>query len=297
MTPGPITQGILLGFAAFAVFSFSDACVKLVHGALPPYQSAFFGALLGLTMLPFLRRQGDPWYDILVTVDRRLWLLRAVAYPIGVIGSVTAFTYLSMAEAFVLIFLQPAFVTIMSAIILKEHIGWRRWSAVAIGFLGVLIILRPGLRTLSIGHVGALTAGLSGAVSVIAFRAVGRVEKPVSLFGAGLLGAILFCGLLSISHFVLPRAAQWLVLAGYGLLAALANVLTMRATRLAPAAYIGPTQYSQMLWAILLDYLLFGFAVDVPMLMGIILILASGLLTLIREAARKGPLPPVRGRR
>jgi drug/metabolite transporter (DMT)-like permease len=173
------TKGVLLGFASFAVFSLSDACVKLIKGQLPPYESAFFGAVFGLTVLPFLLlRKGDHWIDILSTTNLPLWLVRFLAYPMGVIGSVTAFTHLSMAEAFVLIFLQPAYITAMSVFFLKERVGYRRWSAVAIGFLGVLIVLRPGFRPLSIGHLGALFAGLGGAVSVVA--ELPEVRKRIS---------------------------------------------------------------------------------------------------------------------
>ncbi|MDE1172890.1 MAG: DMT family transporter [Parvibaculaceae bacterium] len=291
-TPDQTTRGVLLAFAAFAVFSFSDASVKLIGGKLPPYESAFFGAVFALAITPFLLNRGDRWRDIFVTADRPLWLVRFFAYPVGVIGSVTAFTYLPMAEAFILIFLQPAFITIMSVVFLKEKVGVRRWGAVAIGFIGVLVVLRPGFRELSIGHLGALFAGFSGSVSVVAFRAIGAREKHVSLFGAGILGAIVVCGLLTVPDFVAPDAIQWAELAGYGLLAAFANVLTIHAARHAPGAYIGPTQYSQMLWAILLGYLLFGDGVDLPMLAGMVLIVGSGLLTLVREKARGTPLPP-----
>ncbi|AHF93284.1 transporter [Opitutaceae bacterium TAV5] len=289
---GRITKGVLLGFASFALFSFSDASVKLIEGELPPYESAFFGALFGLAILPFLLRRGDRWRDVFATTNRPLWLVRFFAYPAGVIGSVTAFTHLSMAEAFVLIFLQPAFVTLTSMLFLKERVGIRRWSAVVIGFIGVLIVLRPGFRELSIGHLGAVFAGLGGAVSIVTFRAVGAKEKAISLFGAGILGAVIVCGLLTIPRFVAPNAEQWAKLAGYGLLAAFANIVTMRAARHAPATHIGPTQYSQMLWAILLDFLLFGTGVDLPTLAGIVLIVGSGLLTLMREKARGTPLPP-----
>src|SRR5690606_14415766 len=115
------------------------------------------------------------------------------------------------------------FVTIMSVFFLKEKVGIRRWGAVIVGFIGVLIILRPGFRELSIGHLGAIFGGLSGAISIIIFRAMGPKEKSLSLYGAGVLGWLTICGVAMIPVFVMPTAEQWMFLAGYGLLAALAN--------------------------------------------------------------------------
>ena len=284
-------KGILLAFAAFAAYAWSDASVKLIEGQLSPFQSAFFGALFGLCALPFIRKRNDDWRDIFRTTNRPLWALRFVSSGLGAITSVTAFTHLSMAEAFALIFLLPAFVTVMSVLFLKEQVGIKRWSAVIIGFMGVLVILRPGFRELSTGHFAAIVAGLCGAISIVVFRAMGPSEKNISLYGAGLMGTLLICGVAMTSTFVPPNAEQWMFLAGYGLLGALANVLVMYAAKYAPAAVIGPTQYSQMLWAILFGYLIFGDHVDRWMLVGIALIIGSGLLTLIRERQRDVALP------
>ena len=278
--------GVLLGFASFALFSFSDASVKLVQGRVPPTESAFFGAVLGLAVICFAPGQGGRWRGVFATTSRPLWLLRFFALPISIIGSVIAFTHLSMAEAFVLIFLQPAFVTVLSVLFLKESVDFRRWSAVVIGFVGVLVVLRPGFRTLGVGHLGAVFAGLGGAVSVVVFRALGNRENTRSLFGAGMFGGVVVCGLLMIPRFIVPDAWQSLELLSYGLLAAFAYLLLMRAALYAPAAQLGPTQYSQMLWAILLDKLLFGTAVDLLTLTGIGLIIGSGLLALMREKHR-----------
>ncbi|CUX20736.1 DMT family transporter [Rhizobium oryzihabitans] len=284
-------KGILLAFAAFAAYAWSDASVKLIEGQISPIESAFFGAVFGLVALPLIRKRNDRWMDIVRTTNRPLWLIRFFASGIGAVGSVTAFTHLSMAEAFALIFLLPSFVTIMSVVFLKEQVGIKRWSAVIIGFIGVLIILRPGFRELGIGHLGAILGGLSGALSIVIFRAMGPSEKNVSLYGAGVLGCLVISGLAMIPTFVPPSGEQWLLLAGYGLFAAVGNVLVMYAARYAPAAMIGPTQYSQMLWAILFGYLIFGDHIDGWMLIGIALIVGSGLLTLIREKQRKVPMP------
>ncbi|RWX78231.1 DMT family transporter [Neorhizobium lilium] len=285
-------KGVLLAFAAFAAYSWSDASVKLIDGALSPYQSAFLGAVFGLAGFPFLMKPGDHWLDAVRTSNRPLWLLRFFAASMGSIGAVTAFTHLSMAEAFVLIFLLPCFVTIMSVLFLKEQVGIRRWGAVAIGFVGTLIVLRPGFRELSIGHLGAVFGGLSGAISIICYRAVGPTEKNISMYSAGVIGVLVICGVLMIPDFRLPTLEQWVFLAGYGLLAAIAAILLMYAAGYAPAALIGPTQYSQMIWAVLFGYLVFGDKVDMPMVAGIVLICGSGLLTLVRERVRNVSLPP-----
>jgi drug/metabolite transporter (DMT)-like permease len=288
-------KGVLLAFAAFAAYAWSDASVKLIEGQLSPYQSSFLGAVFCLVGLPFLMKRGDRWTDVFNTTNRPLWILRFVAQAGGTIGSVTAFTHLSMAEAFALIFLLPSFVTIMSVFFLKEKVGIRRWSAVAIGFLGVLVVLRPGFRELSIGHLGAVFGGLSGAISIVVFRAMGPSEKNISLYGAGVIGTLVVCGALALPGFQAPTGLQWLYLAGYGLLAALAAILVMYAANYAPATLIGPAQYSQMLWAVLFGYLVFGDHIDLPMVVGIVLIIGSGMLTLIRERVRGTPLPPAVG--
>lgn len=292
MRPDQTLKGIAFAFAAFASYAVSDACVKLVEGRISPFECGFIGALFGVIALPFLMKRGDRWSDMIATTSRPLWLLRFFSAGAGTIGSVTAFTHLSMAEAFCLIFLLPSFVTIMSVVFLKEQVGFKRWSAVLIGFIGVLVVLRPGFRELSIGHVGAIFAGLGGAVSIVIYRAMGPKEKNISLYGAGLLGGLVICGLAMLTDLRMPTPEEWMLLAGYGLLGALGNILVMVAASHAPAAVIGPTQYSQMLWGIAFGYLIFGDEIDLPMIAGMVLIIGSGLLTISRERTKGVALPP-----
>jgi S-adenosylmethionine uptake transporter len=276
-------KGVLLGFMAFAAFAISDAFVKSLRGSLPAYEAVFFGAALGLTALPFIKGADDRWRDVVLAQRPSLWLVRAGASAVGSIAAVIAFTALPMAEAFVLIFLLPIFVTILSVLVLKEHVGWRRWSAVVAGFIGVLVVLRPGFRVLGIGHLAATVCGLSGAVSMIALRLSGAHEKRVTLYGAGMIGSMLVAGVMMLARFRWPDPVQWGLLLGYGLLAALASVLLMLATQNAPANHVAPTQYSQMLWAVLFGYLLFDDPLDWPMAIGIAIILGAGLFTFVRE--------------
>lgn len=276
-------KGVLLGFASFAAYAISDAFVKSLHGSIPPYESVFFGALFGLAALPFIMSKDDRWRDVVIARRPSLWWVRAIAGAIGNITSVTAFTLLPMAEVFTMIFLMPIFVTVLSVVFLKEHVGWRRWTAVFVGFAGVLVVLRPGFRVLGVGDIAGIICGLFAACSVVALRVAGPHEKRISLYGAGVVGPLIVGGLLMIPHFAWPRWHEWELLAGYGLLAALAGVLLMYATLIAPANRVAPTQYSQMLWAIGFGYWLFDDKLDWPMLIGIVMILGAGLFTLVRE--------------
>ncbi|KRE89533.1 hypothetical protein ASG87_04195 [Frateuria sp. Soil773] len=281
--PASTSQGVLLGFLAFAAYALSDAFVKRLEGSLPAYEAVFFGALLGLTALPFIKRRDDRWREVLVARRQGLWLVRAAAGAVGNTAAVIAFTALPMAEAFALIFLLPVFVTLLSVLVLREHVGWRRWAAVVAGFAGVLVVLRPGFRVLGAGHLAAIVCGLAGAVSMIALRQAGPHEKRVTLYGAGVVGPMLLAGLLMLPDFRWPDPGQAGLLLGYGLLAALAAVLLMLATQKAPANRVAPTQYSQMVWAVLLGYALFHDRLDWPMALGIAIILGAGLFTFVRE--------------
>ena len=276
-------KGVLLGFIAFAAYAFSDAFVKSLRGSLPASEAVFFGAALGLTALPFIKGPGDRWHDAVLAQRQGLYWVRAVASAVGSIAAVIAFTALPMAEAFALIFLLPIFVTILSVLVLKEHVGWRRWSAVVAGFVGVLVVLRPGFRVLGVGHLAAIICGLAGAISMIALRLSGPHEKRITLYGAGMVGSMLLTGVLMLADFRWPQPGQWLLLLGYGLLAAVAAVLLMLATQKSPANHVAPTQYSQMLWAVLLGYVFFDDRLDWPMAIGIAIILGAGLFTFVRE--------------
>lgn len=259
--------------------------VKFLEGELPVYEAAFWGSVMGLLCLPFLKNRNERLSDIFKTTSKLQWCIRFISYPTGVVGSVTAFTYLSMAEAFVLIFLMPAYITIISLFWLKEPVDRRRWTALVIGFVGVLIVLRPGFRELSIGHFSAIAAGLGGAVTVLCTRSLGTREPRIALLGAGFLGGVVICGIFAVPDFIWPTIHQWFLLFGYGLLAVFGSWMVMKAALLAPGAYIGPTQYSQMAWAIVFDYLIFGTSVDSAIVIGITLIVGSGVFTVLGPKA------------
>jgi S-adenosylmethionine uptake transporter len=282
-----VALGVVLSFLTYATYALSDASVRLLHGSVPSFELVFFGSVLGLLAIPMVRKPGERWGDLLRCNNRWMWSLRALAAVAGALFSVIAFTALPMAEAFALIFLLPAFVTILSVIFLHEPVGWRRWSAVVAGFIGVLIVLRPGFRALGIGHLAAIASGFAGAVTIIVLRKLGPTETRISLYGAGLIGPIVISFIVMLPHFTMPNERGWLLILAYGLLGGIGNVLLMLASAMAPASLVAPPQYSQMLWGIGLGYFIFSDHLDAPMFIGAAVIIAAGLFTLSRESVRK----------
>ena len=276
-------RGVLLGLAAYASFSFSDAFIKLLEGQLPTFQLMFMGAALSLLALPVVKQPGERWRYLVQPRHRGIYLLRMLAGAINNLGAIVAFTHLPMAGAFALIFLMPIFVTLLSVLVLGEHVGWRRWSAVIAGFIGVLVVLRPGFRELNIGHLGGIVCGLAGACNVVLMRKVGDGEHRLTLFGTTIIGNLLMAGVLMWPELQAPTMTQWSYAAGFGLLSVLGVILLMYATLATAVNHVAPTQYTQMLWAVWLGWWWFDDQVDAMTWLGIVIILAAGLFTVLRE--------------
>ena len=278
-----VRKGVLLGLAGYAAFSFSDAFIKLLEGGLPVFQVMFIGAALGLLAVPMVKQPGEPWSQVVRPRHPGTWLLRMLAGAVNNLGAIVAFTHLPMAEAFALIFLMPIFVTLLSVLVLGEHVGWRRWSAVIAGFIGVLVVLRPGFRELNIGHLGGIVCGLAGACNVVLMRKVGDGEHRLTLFGTTIIGNLLMAGVLMWPELQAPTMTQWSYAAGFGLLSVLGVILLMYATLATAVNHVAPTQYTQMLWAVWLGWWWFDDQVDAMTWLGIVIILAAGLFTVLRE--------------
>jgi len=272
-----MSKGIWLGFIAFLAYAISDACAKAMHGALPPYEMGLFSALFSTLLLPFLLRRGSGIADLVRPQRPILWIVRGLLAVLNISTSIVAFTYLTMAEAFSLIFIMPLVTAALSVTFLKERVTPSSWLAIALGFVGVLIILRPGFRDIGIGQLAGLSCGVTGAMSTVLLRYVGHSEKPVTQFGGAQLMPFLVFGVMTAGHFVPPTPVQWLVIAGYALLAAVGSVLLTFAGRLVAASHLAPTQYSQMLWGTALGAGLFADRIDWLTVVGIMIIVGAGL--------------------
>lgn len=281
-------KGIAVGFLAYGLFSSADACIKALGGRMSIFEILFLVTLATCATLGFAKSKDETWSTVFHMHRPVLILLRAIGGTVAGLLGVYAFTTLPFAEAYSLLFLMPAFATILSVPILGEEVGWRRWTAVGVGFLGVLLVVRPGFRELHLGHLAAAFAAVFAAMSMIVLRMIGQTEKRITVLTAVYLLALVVNAPFMIADFTVPgwREVGLVLLAGA--VGGFGQIAMMIATKLAPANRVVPAQYSQIIWAVVFGAAFFGELPDGIAFVGMVLVAGSGLFTFLREEQLHG---------
>lgn len=274
-------SGILFMLAAMTIFSLVNVFSKMMVVAYPPAQLFFirgFGAIA--TLLPFLARDN---FAAARNVPRPgLQVLRmALSVSDGMLFF-TAIKYIPLADATTCYLAAPIFVTAFSAIFLREHVGWRRWAAVVIGFVGVLIALRPTGAAVSWPALIALAGCLCQSIFMIVTRYV-RGTSNIFLATTQVVGSFVFGGIVSAFLFVPPTWILVVLLLISGMVNVAAVLCLNRSLILAPASVVAPFQYTMIVWAIVLGFLVFG---DVPSpntMIGAAIVACAGIYIFLRE--------------
>jgi drug/metabolite transporter (DMT)-like permease len=186
----------------------------------------------------------------------------------------------------------PIYVTAVSALFLGEKVGWRRWSAVAVGFIGVMLAMRPSGATVGWPALLGLTGGILYAFVLLATRSLRNTDDSVLISGP-LLGALLL-GLTTLPFgWVAPGAHDLAIFAVIAVLFLLGALFTNRSLKLAPASVVVPYQYSTIIWGVLFGYAAFGEVPDLMTLAGAAIITAAGIYIFMREqiVAKREPVP------
>ncbi len=281
-------KGVLFAFLTYALFSCADACTKALGATLPVFEIAFFITLASFSTFGFARSKSERWREVFRLNRPRLVFLRAISGTIAGIFGIYAFTTIPFAEAYSLLFLMPLFATMLSIPVLGEKVGWRRWLAVGIGFVGVLLVVRPGFHALHLGHLSAMAGAVFASISIITLRKIGATEKRMSLLAVLYLTALTVNGVLMIHVFRIPTRLDVALIILAGVVGGFGQIFMLAATRLAPANRVTPTQYSQIIWAIILGALFFGEFPDGIAFAGMVLVACSGLFTFLREEQLRG---------
>lgn len=273
---------------AMAILPGIDVLAKLLgEQGMPVLQIVWARLAFGtLVSLPFaLRQQGAA----VLRPDRAgFHLIRAALLLGSTFLFFSALGFLPIADAVAIFFVQPLIVVVLSALFLRERVGPRRWSAVAVGFLGTLVIIRPGFETVNPGSLLALGAGMALAVYFVMTRRIaGSAPAMVITFQTNLFGL----GLASLGVWAVwtpPDPGQWAMFAALGVIANIGHFLIMRAYRHAEASLLAPLAYTEMVAATALGWWVFGDLPDAYTLGGVALLIASAIYISVRERKRRG---------
>jgi S-adenosylmethionine uptake transporter len=278
----PALRGALISLAAFGLYSTHDVVVKLLGEDYTSFQIIFFSGLLSFPVVTLLLMSDKTDGNL---VPRHPWwsLARSVTgVATGAMGFY-AFSVLPMAQCYAMLFAMPLVITILSIPMLGEKVGLHRGLAVAVGLMGVLIVLRPGAVPLSWGHLAGLGAAVMGALSSVIVRKIGKNERSVVLMMYPMLVSVLAMGLVMPFVYV-PMPMEDLALNGVVAVLGMGGAFLMiLAYRAAPAVIVAPMQYSQILWAALYGWLLFSEDIDLWTGVGAGVIIASGIYIVLRE--------------
>ena len=279
----PIT-GVLFALVGFVVFSSHDVLIKSLGGSYEVFQIVFCSVLVSFVPMTLIMAT-DRTEASFVPHKPLYLLLRTCTVIIGMICGFYAFTVLTLAEAYALLFASPLLITALSVPFLGEKVGKRRWAAVVLGLIGVIIVLRPGLQPLSLGHAAGLTAAVAHSIGAIVVRKVGREERSPTLILFPMVAVLL------IMAAVLPGTYKPMPILDVGTLALMGllliggQMMVLNAYRNAPAALIAPMQYSQIIWAALFGFVFFAEIPDMWVAIGSLLIISSGVFVVWRESS------------
>lgn len=304
MTKDNHLRGILFLLGSGIVFTILDSLAKEASTYIPVLQVAWGRYVFHVVFLPFYaeRPTGAPfwaatrWTRMFGTrhpwlqIARSLLLLAATLFFFG------AVSYVPLAEAQAVAFIEPLLITAIAHFFLAERVGIRRWLAIAVGFIGVLVVIKPGFGMMHGGMLLSLGSAACGSVYATLTRIVSRADSAgTSLAYSGVAG---FVGLSLLMPVVWQPATSyvWILFFALGISGGLGHYLMIKAFEAAPGGTLAPFIYVQMLWMVIVGFLWFGDWPAVTTWIGVGLIVGSGLYALHRERIRareraQNPIP------
>ena len=275
-------KAIILNLSSWAVLPFMDTIAKYLSSEISFFQITwaryFFTVFWTLPIMFFFFRKKLKWSE-----HPRLQILRGITLLLANICFFYSISVISMAKALTLAFIAPLVTTALSPIFLNEKVGIKRWSAVIVGFIGSLVVIRPGLIDFNLATFSALGTGFLYGVYLIITRKLHTVDNPLlTLLITGVVGAIISSLFVNIVWVNLNQS-QWLWLALMGIFACLGHLLLIYSLRYADASKLAPFGYFEIVTNIILGYYFFKDFPDIWTFAGLFIIISSGIYVFRRE--------------
>lgn len=285
-------RGIGLMLLSMATLALMDAAMKELAGSYPALEVA---TLRGLVSLPFVVAWvywRDRGFGTLFRIRWRWHLARGVLAVGMLAGFIYAIRGMPLSEAYTLFFVSPLLITALSVPLLKESVDARRWLAIATGFGGVLIVLRPGLMSVGLTTLAVLGAATCYALNAITVRMLGRSDSTAAMSFWFMVALAIGAGLLALPDWQPVRSADAGLLVALGVTGALGQVFITEAFKCAPVSVVAPFEYSSLFWGLGLDLLFWQQLPDPIVFAGAAVIVGSGLYLIHRERRPTVVTPP-----
>lgn len=282
------------GFMAVAglLIAITHVLVRDLSSDVHPIQIAFFRNVVGFLMLvPFLLRQDRVHWK---SKQPKLQFIRAIIGTCAMLSWFTCLSMLPVADATAISFVTVLFITIGASIFLGEKVGVRRWTAIAVGFVGTLIIVRPGTEVFGPGAIIALGSTVFWAASMLCIKVLSRTDSSVTMVFYANVYFTIFSFIPALFVWSWPNQHALIMMVIIGVMATLAHLCMAQAMKLADATVVAPVDYTRLLWAAGIGYFAFGEFPDVWTWAGGTVIFLSTIYITYRESRRgKASSPPV----
>ena len=277
--------GLIL-FSGLAVIAMNIAIRRIADG-LHPFEIAFFRNVFGfLVLLPLIWRAGG--FGALKTQRLGLHALRGVFNTVGMLAFFMALTLAPLAEVTALSFTSPLFAMLGAALVLGERAGPRRWAGLIIGFIGMLIILRPGFEIVGTGAILTVGSSAAWACAMLTIKVLARSERSLVITAYAAVSVALLTFPAALLYWRWPTLEEYGMLVVIGLFGSLAQLSLSQAFREADASVVLPFDFRKLIWSSLFGFLFFSEVPDIWTWLGGSVIFASGCYIAYRERVRRG---------
>lgn len=275
--------GFVLGFSGYTIFVLLDSIIKLhLVNKYPVLEINFFICLFAfIPIIATLSTVGN--WNTLINNKIHIQLLRGVLGVICGALIINSFKRHALIEIYPILFSTPLILTILSYFILKEKVGILRWSAVLVGFIGVLIVSRPGTIHFTLPLFGLFIAAIILALNVLIIRRLANTQSSIAFAFYGTVGGLVISGVFSFQNFVSVPLADMLIFVVCGIIGGIGGLCISGASKILESSVFAPIQYVQLVAGFIMGYLFFRDLPDTFEIIGSLVIVFSGLFIIYRE--------------
>jgi drug/metabolite transporter (DMT)-like permease len=279
-------KAIVLNLSAWVMLPIMDGFAKYLSTTLPVLQITwsryFFTVVIVLPVMLIFFRKNLTW-----TEQPKLQLIRGLILFCANILFFYSISIISLAKALTLAFIAPLIVTALSPVLLGEKVGFRRWAAVVTGFIGSLIVIRPGFVELNLASIAALGTGVLYGFYLIITRKLHDADNPLlTLLLTGIVGVILGTMIMP-TVWVQPTINEWYMMFAIGFFASIGHLFLILSLKYADASKLAPFSYFEIVTNIIIGYFFFKHFPDYWHLLGLFIIISSGIYIFRREVHNK----------